>query len=151
MFNDEYAKSQDSSKLTARRLGPYRILQLIGNNAVNLELPVHEKMHPVIYEAHTKPYSVQPHDIAVPVPQRPAPFPTSLGDEYVVGKILVPRRPGRGFRFLTLMTGSPRQDATRQPSCDSIDPDGTTTQALIDYLHKKKLRLMGRSILEEGE
>ena len=107
LFTDAYAKSQDSSKLTARRFGPYRILKLIGKNAVKIELPAHLKIHPVIHVAHTKPHYVQPHDIAIPVPERSAPVPTPLGDEYVVEEILAHRRRGRGLQFLTLMKERP--------------------------------------------
>jgi hypothetical protein len=36
------------------------------------------KIHPVVHVIHTTPYRSQPPDIAVPLPEKPAPVPTYL-------------------------------------------------------------------------
>ena len=112
LFTDEYTKSQDSAKLNVKRFGPYRIVQIIEKNAVKLELPARLKIRPVIHVAHTKTHYFQPQDIAIHIPERPAPVQTSLGDDYVVEKTIAHIRRVRRFQFLTLMTGASRQDST---------------------------------------
>ena len=56
LFNDAYSKSQESEKLSAKRFGPFKVVELIGRNAVRLELPDHFKIHPVVHVIHTTPF-----------------------------------------------------------------------------------------------
>jgi hypothetical protein len=86
---DAYSRSQESAKLTAKRFGPFRIVELVYKNAVKLELPDHLRIHPVVHVIHTKPLYEQPLDISFPVPVRPTPVPTALGPEYEVESVLV--------------------------------------------------------------
>ena len=141
LFMDAYSRSQESAKLTAKRFGPFRIVALIGKNAVKLELPDHLRIHPVVHVIHTKPHYEQPLDISSSVPVRPTPVPTALGPEYEVESILAHRRRGRGYQFLTLMKGDPIHDAEWQPARDFIDPDGTMTEALMKYVQEQHLDL----------
>eukprot|EP00737_Agarophyton_chilense_P002170 gb/GEZJ01002467.1/.p1 GENE.gb/GEZJ01002467.1/~~gb/GEZJ01002467.1/.p1 ORF type:complete len:321 (-),score=19.04 gb/GEZJ01002467.1/:658-1620(-) len=60
LFRDSYSKAQASAKLSARRVGPFRILGLVGNNAVHLDFPSHIRTHPIVHVSHTKPHRVQP-------------------------------------------------------------------------------------------
>jgi len=92
LFTDLYSKSQKSSKLTSRRVGPFIIKELIGKNALRLELPDHFKIHPVVHLSHTIPYVEQPSDISAHVPTRPEPIPMITGDEFEVDKILKHRK-----------------------------------------------------------
>ena len=64
LFKDAYAKSQESNMVNARRFGPVLIEKLIGKNALQLELPDHIKIHPVVYVTHTIPHKEQPAEIA---------------------------------------------------------------------------------------
>ena len=137
LFKDAYSKSQESDKLTARRFGPFIVKELVGKNAVKLELPDHLKIHPVVHVSHTTPHSEQPSDIAVPIPAIPAPLPALEGQEYEVESILSHRKKGRGYQFLTLMKGSPTHDAEWQPKKDFVDKDGTMNEKFYDYIIKK--------------
>ena len=101
--------------------------QLIGIVAVELALPSHLKIHPVVHVVHRTPFTEQPRDIAKPIPERPVPVPTVYGDEHVVEKILKHRKRGRGYQFLTLMKGVPTHDAVWQPTRDFVDSDETVT------------------------
>lgn len=141
LFMDAYSRSQESAKLRAKRFGPFRIVELVGKNAVKLELPDHLRIHPVVHVIHTTPHYDQPLDISSPVPVRPTPVPTALGPEYEVESILAHRRRGRGYQFLTLMRGDPIHDAEWQPARDFIDPDGTMTEALQKYVQDQNLDL----------
>ena len=125
LFKDAYLRSQDSDKLSAKRFGPFRVTELIGRNAVRLELPNHLKIHAVIHVVHTNPFVEQPADIARPVAERPAPVPAVHGVEEVVEKILKHRARGRRYQFLTLMKGPPTHDAELQPTREYVDKDGT--------------------------
>jgi hypothetical protein len=77
LFMDAYSRSQESAKLTAERLRPFRIVELICKNAVKLEFPDHLRIHPVVHVIHTKPQYEQPLDISSSVPVRPTPVPTA--------------------------------------------------------------------------
>jgi hypothetical protein len=79
LFYDAYSKSQESNKLSAKRFGPFRIVALIGKNAVKIDLPEHLKIHPVVHVIHTTPHHAQPADISSPVPVLPAPVATESG------------------------------------------------------------------------
>ena len=111
--------------------------ELIGLNAVRLELPSHFKIHPVIHVVQTTPFVGQPSDIAKPVPERPAPVPTIHGEEQVVDKILKHRTRGRGYQFLTLMKGAPSHDSEWQPTRDFVDKDGTVTDVWKQQIREK--------------
>ena len=139
LFKDAYAKSQEKDKLTARRFGPFIVKELIGRNALRLELPNHFKIHPVVHVSHTTPHCDQPTDIAAPIPTRPAPLPTIDGNEYEVEAILKHRKIGRGYQFLTLMKGDPTHDAEWQPSKDFVDNDGTVNEKFLDYIKAHKI------------
>ena len=132
LYKDAYSKSQESDKLTSRRVGPFKVKELIGKNAVRLDLPEHFKIHPVVHVSHTVPFVEQPREIGQAVQQRPEPIPTVQGEEYVVDKILKHRKRGRGYQVLTLMKGEPQHDAKWQPSSDFVDKDGTVTDVWLE-------------------
>ncbi len=139
LFKDAYSKSQASDKLSAKRFGPFKVLELVGKNAVKLELPKHFKIHDVVNVMHTVPFHKQNSEIAPPVVNRPDPVPTIEGTEYIVDKILKHRRKGRGFQFLTLMKGDPTHDAEWQPTKDFVDKDGTMNDVFLDYIKKNEI------------
>jgi hypothetical protein len=139
LFMDAYSRSQESAKVTAKKFGPFRIVELVSKNTVKLELPDHLRILPVVHFIHTTPHYEQQLDISFPVPVRPTPVPTALGPEYEVESVLAHRRRGRGYQFLTLMKGDPIHDAEWQSARDFIDPDGTMTQALQQYVQDHNL------------
>jgi len=139
LFTDAYSKSQTTDKLSAKRFGPFDVLELIGKNAIRLDLPSHLKIHPVVHVSHTIPFVSQPADIAHAVPPRPTPVPAIQGEEHVVDKILHHRKRGKGYQFLTLMKGAPTHDAIWQPSRDFVDKDGTVTQVWHEYIVQNDL------------
>lgn len=134
LFKDAYSKSQVSDKLSAKRFGPFKVLELIGKNAVRLELPDHVKIHEVVNVMHTVPYHKQPVDISGSVVDKPDPVPAVEGTEFVVDKILSHRKRGRGYQFLTLMKGDPTHEAEWQPMRDFIDKDGTMNENFLSYI-----------------
>lgn len=137
LFRDSYSKAQNSSK--ARRFGFFRILTLIGKNAVHFDFPSHMRIHPVIHVSHTKPHRVQPLGMSQPV--RSTPFLVSEGERplFRVDRILSHRKRGRGYQWLALMEGSNTHDAERQPTRDVVDADGTLAKAFHEYIVRHKL------------
>lgn len=151
VFVDALSKHQPSEKLAAKRFGPFKIIQLIGKNAVRLDLPSHIRVHPVVHVEHTKRFYPQPSDISHQMTQPQAPIITADGSpEYVVDKIIAHRKRGKGFQWLTQMIGELQHDAIWQPTKDFIDSDGTVTRALLDYVTSNNLivPMLSRSTTE---
>ena len=140
LFRDSVSRAQESKKLSARRFGPFEILECVGKNAVRVKLPDNVKIYDVLNVIHTIPHKEQPADIARELPPRPEPIPDDAGDTlFVVDCILRHRRRGRGFQFLTLMKGAPQHEAQWQPTRDFVDADGTLTAAFRDYIVEHNL------------
>ena len=139
-FTDAVTKQQKSKKLGVRRYGPFKILALIGKNALRLDIPENIRCHPVVQVEHTTPHREQPADIALDIPVRPDPVPDSTGElSFEVEAILAHRKRGRGYQWLALMKGSPQHEAEWQPTRDFIDLDGTLTEAFHSYIVKQNI------------
>ena len=78
-------------------VGPFPILQMIGDNACELELPESMKIHPVVNVSQVKKY----HGTL----QRPPPIEIDGSEEYEVEDILDHRRAGRGHQYLVSWVG----------------------------------------------
>lgn len=134
-LTDAIYKVQMSQKLSTRHFGPFKALELIGKNAIRIELPDSIRAHDVVYVAHNKPHYIQLTDIG----QDRAPLAELHidynGDQVIkIGTIISHRRQERGYQSLALLKNSPTHEAQWQPLRDFIDPDGTTTAALHLYL-----------------
>ena len=129
-----------SDKLSAKRFGPFTILELIGKNAIRLQLPENVNIHPVVHVVHMTNYRTQPGAISQPIHTRPDPVPSASGEMvFVVDRILAHRRRGRGLQWLTLMKGVPQHGAQWQPMRDFVDANGTVTAAFHDYIVQNDL------------
>lgn len=82
-FTDAVSKTQTSRKLGVQRYGPFRVTELIGKNAIRLELPPNIKIHPVVHVEHTSRVYTQPPDIRQPLNQRPPPIPQADGSSLI--------------------------------------------------------------------
>lgn len=135
IFKDAVSKAQASDKLGSRRFGPFTILELVGKNAIRLDLPTNMRLHPVIHVSHTIPQKTQPPDISPAVTVRPEPTPDESGTLlFEVERILSHRKRGRGYQWLTLLKGAPEHEAEWQPTRDFVDGDGTLTEAFRTYI-----------------
>lgn len=70
LYIDAYSKSQPSAMLGAKQVGAFKTSNLVGKNAVKLELPSHFIIHPVIHVLHTLPSVSYPAEVARAIPQR---------------------------------------------------------------------------------
>lgn len=92
-----FSKSQASDKLGAKRFGTFQILELVGKNAVRLDLPINVRIHPVVHVVHTNAFRGQPTDISWPVTLRPDPVRSLTGMLFVVDRILAHRKTWTGL------------------------------------------------------
>ena len=87
-------------KLTARRYGPYEILQTVGPNAYKVKLPPHLKVHPVFNIRYLRQARTQGRMTGTRTYTRPEPEIIDGAEEYEVERIL-DHRPRRGNRPIT--------------------------------------------------
>lgn len=140
LFRDAVSRAQSSDKLGSKRFGPFKILELVGKNAVCLDLPSNIRLHPVVHVSHTTPHKSQPPSMSQPVPPRPDPVPDDAGELlFEVERILAHRKRGRGYQWLTLLKGYPQHEAEWQPTRDFVDADGTVTDAFRTYIKEHGL------------
>lgn len=135
LFTTAASRVQPSHKLGVTKYDPFKIIELIGDNAVRLQLPPNIRTHPVVHVEHTARVRRQPSDISEPQPQRPTVFIDDAGDLVVeMDKILSHRRLGRGFQFLTLHKKSPDHESEWKPLRNFVDHDLTIIASLHEYI-----------------
>ncbi len=138
-YKDHYSRQRPSTKLNSRRIGPFKILALVGKNAIRLELPDSMKIYPVVNVSHTTRYEEQPAGICRPVAPPPPPIMGPLGEEYEVESVLQHRRRNRSYEFLVHWKGHPRHDASWEPLSNFEDADGTYHESLLSYLDENDI------------
>lgn len=110
--------------LSAKRAGPCIIKELIGKNALRLDPPDRFKIHPIEHVMHITHFVEQSKDISEPGQERSEPISTVDGDFYNVEKILIDRKRGKGYQFLTPWEVFPDHDAIWQTRKDFIIREG---------------------------
>lgn len=118
-------------KLSARFVGPFKVLKAVNRNAYKLDLPPSfGRTHPVFNISYLKPYVVDPNADAG---SRPAPVLVDGHEEYFIDQILGESK-GRGpKRYCVLWKGYQPEDATWVPARNLKD-----TEALDKWLQLKK-------------
>lgn len=137
VLTDPYSRSQASQKLKARRIGPFKISELVGKNAIRLELPAHSKAHPVINLCHTKEFVEQPSDLENSDQGTIQEIQGELGPEKYVECIIKHRKRGRGFQFMVKWKNEPFHEATWEPRRIFVDKDGAVTEQLMNYIEEQ--------------
>lgn len=131
--------AQLSQKIGVKRYGPFKSLELIGDNAVRLQLPNNIHTNPVIHVEHTNRAHRQPAAISNQPPPQAQPFIDASGELVIeVERVLAHRRGGKGFQFLTLFKWAPNPEAEWKPLREFVDADGTITAALHSYTIDQK-------------
>ena len=136
LFEDYYSRNRPSQKLSAKRFGPFKILQLVGKNAVRLKIPHHYRIFPIVHIIHTEPYHQQPSHLrahnaqpAIYIPSSDAPT-----QEEEVERILAHRKRGRGYQYFVQWKHLPDHETSWKPRRHLQDADGTINLALLKYL-----------------
>ena len=129
-----------SRKFTARWVGPFKVKQLVGPVAVELDLPSSIRLHPVVHVSQVKPWQADARWGERNAP--PAPIVDEGGEvSYLVESILKHRivRQGKsrrpGYQYLVKWLGYPVWDCTWEP--ESQFP--RDSEHLLAYKLKHKL------------
>ena len=92
---------QPSPKLGPRCLGPFKVIERIGDLDYRLELPDWMRIHNVIHVDRLSPY----YENGLPSPKRPEPVIVDGEEEWEVEEILQSRYIGRGLHYLVKWKG----------------------------------------------
>lgn len=99
------------------------------------------KKQNVVHVSLTRAAIQEPSELLQKVPQHPEKrkFDNNNEELYRVHQILDHRRMGKGYQFLTHLTGKAEQDAEWQPTKDFVNTDGTINAAHLEYLKEDEL------------
>jgi Reverse transcriptase (RNA-dependent DNA polymerase)/RNase H-like domain found in reverse transcriptase/Integrase zinc binding domain/Chromo (CHRromatin Organisation MOdifier) domain/Integrase core domain len=107
--------SRPSQKLDVKRLGPFKILQVVGESkmAFKLELPPQMRIHPVFHASLLEPYKANTLSDRV----QPAPPPILIENEleYVVEQVLDSKIDRGRLKYYIDWEGYPPEDRTWEP------------------------------------
>ena len=105
---------QPSPKLGPCQLGPFKVLEQIGDLDYKLELPHWLKVHPVFHVNRLSPW----HDQGVDQPLPPKPVEITGEEEYEVEKILDSRFFRRQLQYLVQWKGYGAGDTSWEPAAN---------------------------------
>lgn len=107
--------ARPSAKLDAKRLGPFRILEIVGDSklACRLELPPQMSIHPVFHVRLLEPY--HPNRIQGRTQPPPPPEVIEEENEYEIGEILDSRIIRRKLQYLVHWKGYGEHERTWEP------------------------------------
>lgn len=89
---------------------PFIIKEMVGRNAIRLDLTTSVRTHLVVNVSHTTPYYKQPHELKEST-GTPTGFAVSVEDsEKYVERILQHRKRGRIYQFLVKWKGKPTHE-----------------------------------------
>ena len=112
LSTDHLGIKGQSKHLKDHYIGPYPVIRMVGPNAVELVLPGHLKIHPVINTERLRPY----HEPLSGQPvSRPKPVIVDKEIEYEVERIIGMKGSGHGRHFLVKWSGYPDSDNTWEP------------------------------------
>lgn len=124
------ARDRPSDKLRPRWYGPFKIMEVINNNAFRLELPYYLRSHPVFNVTALKRYHKNELEGRQVEPQPPVTDADGF-DRYYVEKILSHRQDRQGLKYLVKWVGYP--EATWEPERYLKNELGQDLQPLITY------------------
>ena len=108
--------SRPSQKLDVKRLGPFKILEVVGESqmAFKLELPPQMRIHPVFHASLLEPYKAN----TLPGRIQPAPPPILVESEleYVVDRVLDSKIDRGKLKYYIDWEGYPPEDRTWEPA-----------------------------------
>jgi hypothetical protein len=123
-------------KLSAKWIGPFKIIQRISSTAYRLEMPAKYRMHKVFHVSLLKPY-LQSTRFPARRPLRPPPLADQGDDVFLVERLLERRvrKLGRNtvIEYLVLWQGYPSYEATWE-SAAQLKNAGTAVQQMMRAL-----------------
>jgi hypothetical protein len=96
-----------SGKLTEKFIGPFKVLDVIGNQAYKLDLPqLYERLHPVFHVSLLEPYHARPEE--QPGTWQGPELAPETEQEWEVEALLGKRQKGRKVQYLVRWEGWPK-------------------------------------------
>src|SRR5882757_11328057 len=121
-----------SKKLDQKKLGPFKIVEMIGKRSYQLQLPRSwNRIHPVFNEVLLSPYYL-PQFPTQQLPDPPGPVNMEGYPEYEVEEILSSRKRGRGIQYLVKWKDYGNEENTWEP-CRHLDH---ATELIQEFYHK---------------
>ncbi|QRV84680.1 Retrotransposable element Tf2 protein [Ceratobasidium sp. AG-Ba] len=132
-----------AAKLSAKKIGPYKVLKHEGTHAFKLDLPHTLRVHPVF---HTALVSLKKEDpFGRDPPQPPAEVTPDGEEEYEVEKILDSRKQRNQIQYLVHWKGYGPESNTWEP-IEHLD----TAMGAVKKFHRENPRAIRHPDLEEG-
>lgn len=124
-------------KVSARFLGPYKVLRRITPESFVIDLPPTSRAHRTLSIRFLKPFVSTEHEF----PLRPKPFTDSQEAlmDYIVGKILGHRKTKKGLKFHVLWEGYSRAHATWEPIDNFMEDGHVTNDVLSQYMYDRDM------------
>lgn len=139
-FLDPESDFKTKRKLSAKRFRSFTILELIGCNAVRLDIPHTKKIHPVVHVEHTRPAIKQPSDIHNKSLKNHVATLPDCDDHLIEFEEIIQHKLNSSEQsWLTLEKGKPRHKAQWKPTTDFVNPDRTATEAYHTYITRHEL------------
>ena len=104
--------NRPSKKLEPNFIGPFKITEVVNDNAFRLELPSTMHQHPVFNADQLKTYTPSPPIFSGRTPPRPPPLLVDGTEEYEVESILDYKIDRKTPKWLVKWKGYPLDDAT---------------------------------------
>ena len=117
-------------KLTARKLGPYKVIKQISPVNYELDLPKDLRVHPVFHIDRLSPW--KGNEVNGKLPPPPEPVEVEGEEEYEVEEVLDSKVVGKGLRYLVKWKGYDEGENSWQPAGNL-----TNAQAKVKAFHKK--------------
>lgn len=133
LWRDSYIRARPSAKFGARCFTPLtvlKLLRLLGQNAVKLNLPRYVRTHPVVQVSLTSPVISNPAKLMDEVSKQTEVLEVD-SDEIALSKIreiLADFHRGRRYPWITLFEGEANCEGEWQPRREFVDPDEAMTK-----------------------
>ena len=139
-----HLQSRANKALQDKWHGPYKVLEIISNNAYRLKLPSTLRIHPVISCTFIKPYA-STNDFPHRIKELPPPIIVDNQIEYEVESIKNHRMRYNQYEYLTHWKGYPDSEDTWQKESDLINAQELLNEYKTDNnLGEKHLPKRGR-------
>ena len=109
-------RNRPTSKLSARFVGPYTIVEQHTPVSFRLELPPQMRIHDIFHVDRFRPYQSSPESLGPRAHARPPPDIIDGQEEFEAESILEHRTRRNRQEFLVLWKDYPREDATWEPA-----------------------------------
>lgn len=114
-----WERFRPNESLSPTWLGPWKVLEIVNDNAYRLQIPADMKIWPVLNSEYLKPYVSSLPEFSAHNPERTAPEYVKGNVEFFKAEAILDVRPrGRGRQFLLKWKGRPRDESTWRPETE---------------------------------